>query len=193
VAAPKPKPKGGLGRKVGPLPAWAWGAILLGAVGAWWLFSRTGSGGPDAGPVELVSGNTLGAQDEPYGGYPSTATPPAQGLDPDVLDAILALGDRVAGLTDSTYTREQGDSSLGYAIDGLASKVDQVIVNTTLGAPASSAVTASTPVVKAPTTGVVWGGRTFTTKAGLSTWLKARGASYTTWAANHPDAAKRLR
>jgi hypothetical protein len=40
--------------------------------------------------------------------------------------------------------------------------------------------------------GVKWGGQTFTTKAQLSKWLANHGTSWSVWAKNHPDAAKKL-
>lgn len=45
------------------------------------------------------------------------------------------------------------------------------------------------------TVGVQWGGRTFTTKAELASWLKSqgKGVTYAQWAQNHQQAAKRLR
>lgn len=39
---------------------------------------------------------------------------------------------------------------------------------------------------------VVWAGRVFTSRAGLTDWLERRGRSYEEWAARHPKAASRF-
>jgi hypothetical protein len=43
-----------------------------------------------------------------------------------------------------------------------------------------------------PSSGVQWGGQTFTTRAALSRWLASHGSNWGAWAANHPAAAARL-
>jgi hypothetical protein len=45
---------------------------------------------------------------------------------------------------------------------------------------------------RAGATSVLWGERVFTTRAGLRTWLVARGARYDRWAKRHRIAARRL-
>ena len=39
---------------------------------------------------------------------------------------------------------------------------------------------------------MVWGGKTFTSKAQFKQWLAQRGKSYPDWAQNHPAAAARV-
>jgi len=46
---------------------------------------------------------------------------------------------------------------------------------------------------KSGSSGVSWGGQTFTTKASLAAWLKAHGQSYSAWAKRHSAAAAKLR
>jgi hypothetical protein len=52
---------------------------------------------------------------------------------------------------------------------------------------------ASTPASAPAAAGVSWGGRNFTTRAGLAKWLTAHGSTYAGWAQNHPSAAKKLK
>ncbi|HUG36663.1 MAG TPA: hypothetical protein VML54_06915 [Candidatus Limnocylindrales bacterium] len=44
----------------------------------------------------------------------------------------------------------------------------------------------------APTQWVVWGGEAFSNPGELAGWLRARGLTYETWSARHPNAAARL-
>jgi hypothetical protein len=44
-----------------------------------------------------------------------------------------------------------------------------------------------------PATAVLWGDQYFESKASLTRWLRARGASYRMWAERHPGAAERHR
>jgi hypothetical protein len=48
------------------------------------------------------------------------------------------------------------------------------------------------PVGDSPVTatGVVWGGRVFTSSAAFSHWLHARGALYRVWGVRHPHALR---
>jgi hypothetical protein len=110
----KPVPKGkgkghGLGKKVGPLPLYAWvGIAVLGAIAVYYLFLR-GSGSADtaADPnAGYVGGGSPG--DQPYGGYPGGNTAPGDSLGPDVLAALQSisenqavLGQGITGLNDT--------------------------------------------------------------------------------------------
>ena len=75
-AAAKPKPRGaGLGKKVGPLPVWAWGVIVLAVVAFFFLRSRGSSPGSagdvaDGGP--LASGTGQGGGGGASGGADPT-------------------------------------------------------------------------------------------------------------------------
>lgn len=89
---PKPKPKGkgaGLKRKVGPLPLWAWLAIVGGGVAVWYLFLRE-RGGEGGGPVELVSGyRPASPQEAASSGAPASNGALASQVDPAVLDTLV--------------------------------------------------------------------------------------------------------
>jgi hypothetical protein len=58
--------------------------------------------------------------------------------------------------------------------------------------------TAATELTKGPTrappspTSIVWSGRVFSSTRGLTVWLRARGVTYETWAAQHPTSASVL-
>jgi hypothetical protein len=106
---PKPKPgkgaKGGLGKKVGPLPAWGWGLIVLAVLG-YFLFFRRSNSGTVAGVVSTgqTAGTPLdanaGAINAAQAGQPSTATAPADGLDPSTQGYLLTTpSDLSAALT----------------------------------------------------------------------------------------------
>lgn len=43
-----------------------------------------------------------------------------------------------------------------------------------------------------PVSGVVWGGRVFSSRQALTAWLNARGATYARWSARNPDLARIL-
>ena len=93
---PKPgaKPKGkGLGRKVGPLPLWAWLAIVGGGAAVWYFFLRGGGGGagPAGGP-SIVTGSGATPQDQAQAGAPSSNAAPGSMFDPSVLEQLLQQG-----------------------------------------------------------------------------------------------------
>jgi hypothetical protein len=48
---------------------------------------------------------------------------------------------------------------------------------------------ASSPV---PPTGIVWGGRVFTSRPSLAGWLHRRGVAFVVWGARHPHAQRLL-
>jgi hypothetical protein len=55
----------------------------------------------------------------------------------------------------------------------------------------TSVVGKTPPDPHLPASAVLWGDRYFESRASLTRWLRARGASYRIWAARHPDAAAR--
>lgn len=173
------------------LPVWAWGAVAVGGVAILLLLrSRSGSDGSasrDISPV--LSGGQVGPIDAAMSGQPSTNAAPATQLDPSVLDALASIGDRIGSLGDvlSASYVYTAPSEPQAAASGQPQAAGTVSVT---NGPAQTTVMANVaPTAKS----VKWGGQTFTTKAALRSWLSARGASYDTWAKNHPTAAATLR
>lgn len=113
--------RGGLGltKKVGPLPAWGWGLIVL-AVLAYFLFFRRSNSGTSAtvGQAETayVPQDNSGQVNAAQAGQPSTASAPVDSLNADVLgvlqaqnsDLVTALSGALAG----AYAA--GSSTFGY-------------------------------------------------------------------------------
>lgn len=135
--------------------------------------------------------------------------------------ALLADRQQVIQANNDAYNRAL-QQALQYGIDPGAPATDQTPGSATPGAGTTIAPGATAPdffgplgnatpsqvaqalqPAPAPSTtstapsssssGVVWGGQTFTTKKALASWLSAHGASYATWAANHPSAAAKLK
>lgn len=191
-AKPKGKP-GLLKAKLGPVPVWIIAAALLAVVGFVVLRKRAGGGSGDVSDA-VLSGGQIGPQAAASGGQPSTNGAPGQMLDPSVLDALQSISDSVGGLSsDLTYfvqtqpAASEAPSAVQAAASGQA---------TAAQAPAPAAVNTAAQKqtnTPQPAAGVLWDGRLFTTKAALSSWLSARGATYATWAKNHPSAATKLR
>ncbi len=174
------------------LPAWAWGAIAVAGVAGYLILrSRSGSDASASADISpVLSGGQVGPIDAAMSGQPSQNAAPATMLDPGVLDAISGIGDKLSSLGDVL--------SANYVYSNPSE--NQAAASGQAQAAGTSSVTngpAQTTIVQqqsAPTAaGVKWGGQTFTTKAGLRSWLSARGASYDTWAKNHPTAAATLR
>lgn len=120
MADPKPKPKGGLGKKVGPLPAWGWGLIIL-AVLAWFLFFRKSNGGTtatsgagDTGGSSYVPQDNSGQINAAQAGQPSQNSAPADGLSPDVQGTIMTTpSDLTSALTTALQNAYAGGAG-GY-------------------------------------------------------------------------------
>lgn len=186
VAAAKVKKAG--------LPVWAWGAIAVGGLAAFLLFrARSGStdGSSSANASPVLAGGQVGPIDAAQAGQPSQNAAPASQLDPSVLDALASIGDKVSSLGDTlaanyVYTTPSENQA---AASGQASAAGTASVTST---PTQTVVQVKQAAPTAAT-GVKWGGQTFFTKASLRSWLSARGASYDTWAKNHPTAAATLR
>lgn len=199
----KPKPaaaKGaGLKRKVGPLPLWAWVAIVAGAAGAYWLFvrGRAGAGEPAVGGPEVVTGSGGYTPQMAAGaGAPAENAALAGQLDPATLQALqdqlgAQVGDirgHVTELEDafsaSGFTRNEDKTWTAPGADGDVGGIEDLV----------RSIVESMGGVQAPppAPGVRWGGQTFTTKAGIASYLRGRGQSYSKWAANHPAAARSL-
>ena len=136
MAEPQPKPKGGkggLGKKIGPLPAWGWGLIVLAVLG-YFLFFRKPNAGTVAGVVSTgqTAGTPLdanaGAINAAQAGQPSTNSAPADSLSPETQGYILttpsdlstALTAALAGAYPSgvaPYATATGYDPIGHSTD----------------------------------------------------------------------------
>lgn len=173
------------------LPVWAWAGIAVAGVAGYLLLrARSGSdasASADTSPV--LAGGQVGPIDAAQSGQPSQNAAPATMLDPSVLDALTGIGDKISTLGDVLSANylyaapsEAQAAASGQAQAAGTSSVTNGPTATTIGKQ------------QAPTAAAVkWGGQTFTTKASLRSWLSQRGASYDTWAKNHPTAAASLR
>lgn len=118
---PKPGAKGaGLKRKVGPLPLWAWIAIVGGAAAGYWFLvrGRSADGGGDYGGPEVVTGSGASGSYSPQqaasAGAPGENAALAGQLDPAVLDALSAqIGDVRGHVTEL----EDALSSSGFSLN----------------------------------------------------------------------------
>lgn len=151
MADPKPKPKGGLGKKIGPLPAWGWGLIVF-AVLAWFLFFRRSNKGTTAGavdsgqssyvePVSQNAGDVNGAQ----AGQPSTVTAPADQLSPDVLAALNALPSQVSQAVQDAFATSYQAGAGAYSTSTGYGAVGPLDTGPTQGTASVSAPTAVGP------------------------------------------------
>lgn len=187
-----------LSRKVGPLPVWAWAAVIL---GAYFLYTRLHGGSSSssaasnstpATPTDTTSGSDSGAQ-VPVGGGGS----PVDNSSANLLSAIGANQAALDQLTSQILSQPTPYSNVDWSTL-LGAPYGSDFGLTDSGGPASQPTpAASTP---APTTvssahptqntaGVLkWGGINFTTKAQFASWAKAHGTTVDKELANHPQA-----
>lgn len=182
-----------LRRKYGPLPLWAWTALAGGAV---FLWNRLRAGPSEAASAEpaYAPAYAFGEAGEPDYGDTGAPAPvggvaPAEGepstdLYPDnkLRLASMQLIDQIRGISDELGATSYAPELAGYE-DVVAPDVPESIAT-----PAKAAT---------PAKGVKWGGQTFTTKAGLASWLQRHGggspaAAFAAWARRHPGGAKKL-
>lgn len=189
-ASAKGSAKGGLGRKVGPLPLYVW--LLLGAaVGylVWRHGKMVGGAGTTSGNVgaEVVSGNTTATPvDAALAGQPSTNYAPANQIDPSVLDSLLGSGSPLVtalnGNADAAAAAASGGGSL-YATstgDGSASNPGGQTAVATPGTQTGGYVPTTTVATTKPATPAAAAAPAF---GGIVSKIKTKtGATITTYA-----------
>jgi hypothetical protein len=200
-------------RKWGPLPVWAWAAIA-GTIGALYWRMR---GGDAADTGAAIQGPAFAYGGEPdYGDTGGTpAGGGAAGVDGGTgvgmqgaaydIEGNFAKGE-LEGFAKRLESIEWGMANVGEHLNdpgywGVDTGADGsgTAPESGVGAGGTETVTPDKPddvdrsKPKPKAGGVSWGGRTFTTKQGLGSWLSSRGASYSTWAKRHPAAAKLLK
>lgn len=174
---------GRLTRKVGPLPVWAWAALILGLA---LLYLRLR-------PVDSAAADTPSpAAAEGTGGAAGSVSPAGPYGDAQQSNDLLS---QLYGTNAAT-------------IDTLTNTLlTQASLKTDAGAPqgaVSTAGPASSPTVSQPRPPATaasprgttqtqskvlnWDGKAFTTKAGFNAWAKARGYNVNTYLSNKPQA-----
>lgn len=146
-----------LTRKVGPLPVWAWAAIVLVIAFIVWRRRKSSTAGTTSGAspggATIVTGNTpatAGPQDAALAGQPSTATPPAAGLDPATLDSLVGpdspLVSALNALALAPYTAPTPDATASGAGTGGGAVSTPTIGASTGGFTPTTTVAHSTPL-----------------------------------------------
>lgn len=187
--------KARLTRKLGPLPVWAWAALVLGAYLAYTRFR----------PSTALDANTSSAGETPVSPDPAASTDsgsgaqlPASGMGnpadqlapvlPDYSSQFDALNGQLQQLPTFADLGPIYDklNSLGAppgqeSQDGPASSPSSVQTG--------QAASRAAHLTQQPGAGKLnWGGRTFTTQAGFDAWARAHGVSTAQALNNYPQA-----
>lgn len=199
---PKPKGKGGaLAKRVGPFALWVWLVIGAALVVVLYLYmrNRTSSEGSSGFGAEIVTGNAAsGPIENAYGGGSVGNESLVGQVDPTTLESLIQQGIQpylasAGDLRGHVYELEDAFANAGYTLNEDKTWTPpmtspEAVLDATLGPPGGG------PQQNQPTpvAGVRWGGEVFTTKRGLATHLRGHGVSFGSWAAKHPQAAKKL-
>lgn len=185
--------------KVGPLPVWAWAAVIL---GAYFLYSRMRP--PAATTTADVSSAstpdaTTGAAQVPASGQGA----PVDNLSQPLLDSLGANTAAIDALTSQVLSQPTPYSNFGdgpmagiSASDFAYGMGPAAAPTVSQPAPAPSPVPAQTMPANTgaghqtqTAAGVLkWGGVTFTTKAQFDSWARAHGSSASRELSQHPQA-----
>lgn len=192
--APQPKPsKSGLGSrlqaKVGPLPVWAWAAVIL---GAYLLYSRlhTNTSSTSNSTATPDTSGSSGA-DTVSSGQGSSADNMSQAM----FDSLSANTSSLDALTSQLLSTPIGsgfgptDPMPGDNAGGTASQPAATAPPTSSAtAPAATGAPPAAHPTQTAAGKLSWGGLTFTTKSAFDSWAKAHGSSTTAELRNHPQA-----
>lgn len=183
-----------LTHKVGPLPVWAWAAVIL--VVGYLIYRRSGGGAQAQTTAAPVSSGTSGSDTGAVSGGGGSGTP-SSNLTPDLFGQLY---DTNAGTIDSLTNAIVNKSALAASSLDAGGPQGAVSQAGTASAPTvnSPAGTATPPAVKVGGSvahetqtaagSLAWGGKTFTTKAGFDAWTSAHGTTTKAELANHPQA-----
>ena len=196
--------KGTLTRKLGPLPAWVWGLVVVGVVILYRRHQAASSAAAAATPLPAVgadttstaAGDTSGGVGASVGGTGGSGSP-ASNLSSDLIGQLYAQGGAtIDSLTNALISQEYAnttpsDSSVPPMVPAGSSTPAP-------GGPASQPASPATPTAQggsiAPhatqtSAGMLqWGGLTFTSKAAFDRWAVAHGTTSRAELANHPQA-----
>lgn len=173
--------------KVGPLPVWAWAAVILGIVLVYMRTHSTGS--TPATPTATTSGVDSGAQ-VPVSG----AGGPGDNLPADLVDQLNANTSALDALTFQILSQPtpygQHDPLTGAPASDTSAGIGPASTPTPQ-APAHPASVGAPPAAHPTQTasGVLkWGGLSFTTKAAFDSWARSHGSSTAAELQGHPQA-----
>lgn len=199
MAPPNPPSTGGsfadrLTRKVGPLPVWAWAAVIL-TVG-YLIYRRSGGGAAAQTTTAPLSTSTSGTDTGAVSGGGGSGTP-SSNLTPDLFGHIY---DANVGTIDALTNAIVNQSALAASSLEAGGPPGAVSQSGAASAPTVNAPggAATPPAVKvggstahetqtAPGS-LSWGGKTFTTKAGFDAWATQHKTTTKAELANHPQA-----
>lgn len=179
--------------KVGPLPVWAWAAVIL---GAYLLYTRlhpsAKTSTADATATPDTSGNS--AADSTVSGQGGSGDNMSQGM----FDALSANTSSLDALTSQILSTPVGsgfgptDPVPGDTGAGTTGPAAASTSNAPASSPAAApAATGAAPAAHPTQTAagrLSWGGLTFTSKAAFDNWARAHGSSTTAELRNHPQA-----
>lgn len=92
-----------VGKKVGPLPVWAWGVLVLAVVAYFFLRAKSTAAAPSAPSTSDQPGQASGAA---AGAAPGGQLPP--GLDPSIIQGLLAQNSTITQSLVDAYGRTYG-------------------------------------------------------------------------------------
>lgn len=200
MALPKPADNSGrtlqgrLTRKVGPLPVWAWAAVIL---GAYLIYSRLQGAkaavatGSTAVPVTDSTAGTVGSAAQAPASGAGTA---ADNLSGDLLAQLYGVN---AGTIDSLTTQLLTSQSAVPASEGTVPTVGNGIAPGSISSAGAASAPAAVPAQAKAAAGhqtqslagrLVWDGLTFTTKTSFNAWARAHGTSPAAIFSKHPQA-----
>lgn len=199
MAPPKPAPRSGKGlasrlqAKIGPLPVWAWAAVIL---GAYLLYSRmrppAATTSPDTSTASTTDGTT-GASQVPASGQGTAA----DNMSGQLFDMLGANTSAIDGLTASILSQPVPFSDFGDAPAAGTGSAPVGDTNPPAAQPTVAAPTTTTPQQLGANAGhatqtqagsLKWGGLTFTTKRAFDQWAKSHGTTTARELNNHPQA-----
>ena len=179
---------GRLTAKAGPLPVWAWAALILGAV---FIYSRRHPGAKTdttATPPDSSSSSGADSVSSGQGGAGDNMSQP-------MFDSLAANTSSLDALTSQLLSLPVGSGFGG--VDPLPGDPGPAGPAGPAGAPGPAATptpaaakpaAAAHPSQTAAAGKLSWGGRTFTTQRAFDAWAKAHGSSSKGELRNHPQA-----
>jgi hypothetical protein len=136
----------GVGKKLGPLPVWAWALVAIGGVvGFVWWRGRSGGVATEGSSATILT-TGVSPQQAASGGYPPGVTPSSQMISPEVAaaltDAFGNIGGQITDLQNQSATTYAGVGAdinqVETTLEGQSNKLDSLtaqLATLTLAAP----------------------------------------------------------